>query len=237
MAEEHGNGEHTPRWGMVIDLDKCVACQACVVACIQENNIEVSTQEKESKGRSIRWLEMLAHRKEEHHPNNKIQLIPRPCFHCWEPPCVRVCPVRATYRDTQGIVGQIYGRCIGCRMCTVACPYAVRYFTWNRPDHKMPDSLNPDVSVRPKGVVERCVFCHHRLIRAREKARLENRELRPEGDYTPACVQACPSKAMYFGDLEDHSTKVHELKKKRRAFVIFEELQTEPKVIYLSERE
>ncbi len=238
MADtEHETAEHIPRWGMVVDLGKCVACQACVVACIQENNVEISNQKMESQGRSIRWLDMLTHTKEEHHPNTKIQLIPRPCFHCWTAPCVRVCPVRATYRDTQGIVGQIYGRCIGCRMCTVACPYFVRYFTWSRPDHKMENMLNPNVSIRPKGVVERCTFCHHRLIAAREKARLERRELRSEGDYIPACVQACPAKAMFFGDLHDENTAVHKLKKLRRAFVIFEELQTEPKVIYLAEEE
>jgi molybdopterin-containing oxidoreductase family iron-sulfur binding subunit len=101
----------------------------------------------------------------------------------------------------------------------------------------MPEILNPDVSVRPKGVVERCIFCHQRLIRAREKASLERRELRSEGDYVPACVQACPAKAMTFGDLEDPHTSVHKQKKERRAFVIFEELQTEPAVFYLAERE
>ncbi|MFQ5816131.1 MAG: 4Fe-4S dicluster domain-containing protein [Candidatus Hydrothermarchaeaceae archaeon] len=226
------------RWGMVIDLDKCVACQACVVACMTENNVPISTREREAEWRSIRWLEMLTHAEEEH-PKPKINLIPRPCFQCWNPPCVRVCPVRATYRDTQGLVAQIYARCIGCRMCTVACPYASRYFNWEKP--KWPDEmkpmLNPNVAVRPKGVVERCTFCHQRLQLARKQARLEDRELRPEGDYVPACVEACPAKAMYFGDIDDPTTTVHKLSRSRRAFVIFEELGTEPKVFYLAEEE
>ncbi|MEE9594809.1 MAG: 4Fe-4S dicluster domain-containing protein [Candidatus Hydrothermarchaeales archaeon] len=228
-----------PRWAMVIDLSKCVACQACSVACMTENNVPISSQDNEAKGRSIRWLEMLVNAHEEEYPDPKIRLMPRPCFQCWNPPCVRVCPVRATYKDQQGLVGQIYARCIGCRMCTVACPYAVRYFNWKKaewPDEMEP-MLSPNVAIRPKGVVERCTFCHHRLQAAREQARIEGRELKPEGDYVPACVQSCPSNAMYFGDLNDPSTAVHKLSKSRRAFVVFEELGTQPGVIYLIEEE
>ncbi len=223
------------RWGMVIDLSKCVACQACIVACMSENNVPISTQKQEANWRSIRWLEMLTHIKEEY-PKIKIDLIPRPCFNCDIAPCARVCPVRATYKDAEGIVAQIYARCIGCRMCAVACPYATRYFNWERPSwpDEMKQMLNPDVAVRPKGVVERCTFCHHRLQHARKKALLENRELRPEGDYVPACVEACPANAMYFGDLDDPTTAVHKLSKSKRSFVIFEELGTKPKVIYLA---
>ncbi|MEE9534438.1 MAG: 4Fe-4S dicluster domain-containing protein, partial [Acidimicrobiia bacterium] len=168
----------------------------------------------------------------------KMKMLPRPCMHCDKPPCIRVCPVRATYKSEDGIVGQIYSRCIGCRYCTTACPYTLRYFNWYRPEwpEPMAEGLNPDVSVRPKGVVEKCTFCHHRLIRARDQARFEGRSLRP-GEYVPACVEACPAGAMTFGDLDDPDSAVSRLAESRRAHRLLEDLGTEPKVIYLQEKE
>ncbi len=222
------------RWTMVIDLAKCVACQACVVACMTENNVPISTQEQEAKGRSIRWLDMIVGAKGEY-PHPEFEVLPRPCYNCWESPCIKACPVRATYRDKQGLVAQIYARCIGCRLCTLYCPYTARYFTWERPEHPMPEMLNPNVAVRPKGVVERCTFCNHRLQLAREKAALEGREVASEGEFVPACVQACPTKALYFGDLDDPNTTVAKLSKSRRAFLLLEELGAEPDGIYLKE--
>jgi molybdopterin-containing oxidoreductase family iron-sulfur binding subunit len=170
------------------------------------------------------------------YPFVRMRLLPRPCMHCENPPCIKVCPVRATYINEEGLVGQIYPRCIGCRYCTTACPYTVRYFNWKEPHwpEKMRNSLNPDVSVRTKGVVEKCSFCHHRLLKAREKAKMEKRKLRGE-DYIPACVQTCPSGAMHFGDLEDPESKVSSLARSLRAFKLMEDLGTEPKVIYLAE--
>jgi molybdopterin-containing oxidoreductase family iron-sulfur binding subunit len=149
-----------------------------------------------------------------------------------------VCPVFATQKDEEGFVAQIYPRCIGCRYCTTACPYTVRDFNWRRPEWPAPmeQSLSPDVSVRPRGVVEKCTFCHHRLQLARDEARAEGRPLR-EQDYVPACVQTCPANAMAFGDLDDPRSAVARLSRSPRAFRLLEELGTEPKVIYLSKGE
>jgi molybdopterin-containing oxidoreductase family iron-sulfur binding subunit len=220
---------------MVIDLDECTACGACVVACQAENNVPPADSEDRKKGKSIQWMDILPFVEGEY-PFVKMRLLPRPCMHCENPPCIRVCPVRATYINEEGLVGQIYPRCIGCRYCTTACPYTVRYFNWKEPHWpgKMRNSLNPDVSVRTKGVVEKCSFCHHRLLRAREKAKMEKRKLREE-EYVPACVQTCPSGAMHFGDLEDPESNVSRLARSLRAFKLMEDLGTEPKVIYLAE--
>lgn len=223
------------KWGMIIDLDKCSGCQACVIACKAENNIAIATSEESLMGRSIRWMELLPYIEGEY-PHIKARLIPRPCMHCEHPACIKVCPVGATYKNEEGIVGIVYYRCIGCRYCTTACPYNVRNFNWRDPKwpEEMKGSLNRDVSIRRKGVVEKCTFCHHRLLKAREKAKAERREFVAE-DYIPACVQACPSGAMYFGDLNDPFSIVSQLSRERRAFRLLEDLGTEPKVIYLSE--
>jgi Fe-S-cluster-containing dehydrogenase component len=222
---------------MVIDLDRCTACQACVVACQAENNIPPSQESQARMGRSISWMQLVTEVEGEY-PDVKMTMLPRPCMHCDNPPCIKVCPVRATYKSEDGIVGQIYARCIGCRYCTTACPYTLRYFNWYRPEwpEPMENGLNPDVSVRPKGVVEKCTFCHHRLIRARDQAKFEGRSLRP-GEYVPACVEACPAGAMTFGDLDDRDSEVSRLAESRRAHRLLEDLGTEPKVIYLQEKE
>lgn len=224
-----------PKWGMVIDLDRCTACQACVVACKAENNVPFAEPDQAAMGRSIHWIEIVSFIEGEY-PHIRARLLPRPCMHCNNPPCVKVCPVYATYRNPEGLVAQIYHRCIGCRYCTTACPYTVRFFNYYRPKwpKEMRQSLNRDVSVRTKGVVEKCTFCHHRLLRAREQAMVEGRELAP-GDYIPACVEACPSGAMYFGDMGNPNSLVSKLSRERRAFHLLEELGTEPKVIYLAE--
>ena len=225
------------RWGMVIDLDKCTACQACIIACQAENNICFAGPEEAKRQRIIHWMELVRYTEGEY-PNIKTRLIPRPCMQCDKPPCTKVCPVRATMKSEEGIVAQIYPRCIGCRYCTTACPYTVRYFNWYSPrwPEVMKKYLNPDVSIRYRGVVEKCTFCSHRLQKAREKARAEGRELLP-GDYVPACVQTCPSGAMYFGDLDDPESVVSKLIRSPRAFRLLEDLGTEPKVYYLSEGE
>jgi len=171
----------------------------------------------------------------EHGTRPDLRLVPLPCMHCEKPPCTKVCPVKATQIDHDGLVAQVYPRCIGCRYCTTACPYTVRHFNWKRPEWPQPmeQGLSPDVSVRPKGVVEKCSFCHHRLQQAKDKARAENRPLR-EGDYQPACVETCPAEAMVFGDLDDPRSSVSRLSESPRAFRLLEELGTKPKVIYLS---
>ncbi|MBI4459115.1 MAG: 4Fe-4S dicluster domain-containing protein [Acidobacteria bacterium] len=225
------------RWGMVIDLDKCTACQACVVACQVENNVPFMQPEEAQKGRNIYWLKLVPF-PEGQFPEAKVRFLPLPCMHCDEPPCIQVCPVDATNINSEGIVRQIFARCIGCRYCTTACPYTVRSFNWYKPEwpEPMQEARNPDVSVRPKGVVEKCTLCHHRLQKARAKAMSEDRPL-ASGEYTPACVESCPPKAMVFGDLDDPNSEVSQLARSPRAFRLLEELGTKPKVIYLAEGE
>jgi Fe-S-cluster-containing dehydrogenase component len=228
-----------PRWGMVIDLDKCTACQACTVACQVENNVPFAGPEQSAMGRSNHWHEVMAevHGEDESHGIH-VRFIPRPCMHCENPPCVAVCPVGATYLDDEGIVQMDYQRCVGCRYCTTACPYDIRYFNWYAPE--FPDGyeayLNPNVPVRPVGVVEKCSFCSHRLKEVKQKAAAQGREL-TDADLIllPACNQACPASARYFGDLDDPESTVYRLAHGPRAFRLLEDLGTEPKVYYLTE--
>jgi Fe-S-cluster-containing dehydrogenase component len=224
------------RWGMVIDLDKCTACEACVVACKVENNIASPLAGEAAKGRTISWMKTISWKSEG--VEEKETFMPLPCQHCDEPPCIKVCPVDATNISEEGIVRQVYARCIGCRYCTNACPYSVRQFNFRAPHwpEEAKEYLNSDVSVRPVGVVEKCTFCHHRLQRAKEEARAEGREVGSQ-DYVPACVEICPAQAMFFGDLDDSTSEVAELARSTRASRLLEELGTEPKVIYLKEGE
>lgn len=228
-----------PRWGMVIDLDKCTGCQACTAACMAENNAPVVEREEASLGRTIHWNEVL-YPMEGEYPRVKARTLPLPCMHCDNPPCVRVCPVGATYKSQQygSIVRQDYSRCIGCRLCVAACPYSRRYFNWRPASYPetLREALNPDVPVRPLGVVEKCLFCEQRLEKAEERARAEGREVK-DGDWLPACVQACPARARYFGDLDNPNSTVSELSHSPRAFRLLEEIGTFPKVSYLMEGE
>jgi len=240
------------RWAMVIDLDKCVACQGCSVACRFENNTPVVPAAAARKGRAIRWNDVFPVPTSEMaeelgtYPGVKQRYLTRPCMHCDNPPCVKVCPVQATYKDQGGLVHQNYARCIGCRFCTVACPYGVRYFNWHAPhwEGDMDKGHNPDrieaagvlegPVVRPKGVVEKCTFCVHRLAKARALAATDGRDFRPD-EYVPACVQTCTGKARFFGDLDDPDSMVSQLAASPRAFRLMEDLGTHPKVIYMRE--
>ncbi|MCK5446511.1 MAG: 4Fe-4S dicluster domain-containing protein [Gemmatimonadetes bacterium] len=225
------------RWGMVIDLDLCTGCAGCEVACKSENNVTTVSPGQADMGRAISWMKVQAEVEGEF-PETSAVFYPRPCMHCDNPPCIKVCPVGATFIDDEGIVGQIYPRCIGCRYCANACPYIAKYFNWYEPEWSESERrhLNPDVSVRPAGVIEKCTFCHHRLQRAREQARAEGRPML-EADYQPACAEACPTAAITFGDLDDPNHQVAELKEDPRAMRLMEDLGTRPKVYYLAPRE
>ena len=227
----------TYRWGMVIDLDKCTGCQACVVACRQENNIPIMGEKYAKLGRAKFWMNLISEVKGTY-PNVEMHFLPIPCMHCDKPPCTKVCPVAATYKNPEGIVAQVYPRCIGVRMCIANCPYTVRYFNWYEPNwpEEYMKGLNPDVYKRRKGITEKCNFCIQRIRRAKMVAKKEKRKIR-EGEVVPACVETCPSEALYFGDLNDPKSQVSRLSKSRRAFRMMEELGTEPKVYYLKEGE
>ncbi len=244
MKEEQ-NKEKAKLFGMVIDLDKCTGCGACMVACMAENNVPFKEDESK-KLDSITWLRVYKLTNSKPFPETEICYLPRPCQHCGgkgnhgHSPCVSVCPATATdYSKETGIVSQIYTRCFGCRYCMAACPYHARYFNWWDPvwPDGMEKYLSPNVSVRMRGIVEKCSFCFHRYQIAKDKAYYEGRDELEENEYQTACTQACPANAITFGDLNNPGHAVHELKKDKNAFRLLERLQTNPKVYYLSSRE
>ena len=225
------------RWGMAIDLDRCSGCAGCVVACREENNVPITDPEDAGGARSIFWMDILK-TCEGSYPDLRAQFVPTPCNHCEDPPCIKVCPVGATYVSEEGIVAQIWARCIGCRYCTVACPYTRRYFNWQAPVWSEDDRahLNPDVATRPRGVVEKCTFCHHRIRKVRETARAEGRSIADDDvRKLTACAQSCPADAITFGDLADPESTVSRLERSPRAYRLKEDLGTHPKVVYLRE--
>lgn len=220
------------RWAMAIDLDACTSCGACLVACAQENNIPPGEPGNEQ---IIRWMELLTIEEGEY-PRASARMLPMPCQQCDNPPCARVCPVYATYKTPEGIVAQVYPQCIGCRYCVNACPYTCKHFNWSDPTWPSPmeRGLSPDVSLRSRGVTEKCNFCLHRLLKAKDLAALDGRELKAE-DYRPACVEVCPVKAIRFGDLDDAEGEVRSAAQDPRATTLLEDLGTHPKVFYLKE--
>ncbi|MEK6408178.1 MAG: 4Fe-4S dicluster domain-containing protein [Acidobacteriota bacterium] len=223
-----------PQWAMVIDLDRCTGCEACVVACRVENNIPTVGPEEAAKGRSINWIRVERYFEGEY-PDVKVKFMPVLCQHCEEAPCEPVCPVYATYHTDEGLNAQVYNRCVGTRYCANNCPYTVRFFNFFDPvwDSPLDKALNPEVSVRTRGVMEKCTFCIQRIRKGEDKAKDEGREVR-DGDVTPACVQTCQTKAMYFGNIADPESEVSRLAKSNRAIRLLEELGTKPRVIYLN---
>jgi molybdopterin-containing oxidoreductase family iron-sulfur binding subunit len=231
---------------MVIDLDKCTGCGTCSVACMTENNV-YTLKDESDKVRSITWMRVYRIENGKPFPDARVAYIPRPCMQCENTPCVSVCPATATTTDeVGGIVSQIYTRCIGCRYCVAACPYHARYFNWFDPwplymkhVEPMTEVINPDVSVRMRGVVEKCTFCHHRLMAAKNKAIYDGLDEIPEEYYQTSCTQACPAGAITFGDLNNPEHRVAKLLEDRKAdaFRLLEKLKTKPKVWYLSKQE
>lgn len=229
------------QWGMVIDVDKCTGCGACMVACQAENNVALTT-DAANRLRTLNWLYVYRLTNGKPFPENEIAYLPRPCMQCGNPSCVTVCPVVATDKNEEGgIVSQIYPRCIGCRYCMASCPYHARYFNWYDPTwpEGLDKVLNTNTSVRPRGVVEKCTFCHHRLNEARAKARMEGRDPNAlaDGEYVTACTSVCPNGAITFGDVKNPEHQVHALAQSPNAFRLLERLHTEPQVYYMSRRE
>ena len=225
------------RWGMAIDLDRCTGCEACVAACHAENNLPLSTPDSAAKGRAFHWIRIDRYY-EGAFPDIKVKFMPVLCQQCDEAPCEPVCPVYATYHNAEGLNVQVYNRCVGTRYCANNCPYSVRFFNWFEPAWPEPLTLqlNPDVSVRPVGVMEKCTFCSQRIKRAELEAKQESRPLR-DGDVQPACVQSCPAEAMVFGDLNNPASRVSRLAQSGRATRFMEDLGTQPKVFYLKRGE
>ena len=244
MGNDYKHGK-SKRYGMVVNLDMCTGCGACMVACMAENNVPFKEDETD-KLLSITWMRVYKLSNGKKYPNADICYLPRPCQHCagqgehGHAPCVSVCPATATDQSAEtGIVSQIYTRCFGCRYCMAACPYHARYFNWWDPvwPKGMEKYLSPNVSPRMRGVVEKCSFCFHRYQLAMDKAYYEGRRELEEDEYQTACTQACPANAITFGDLDNPKHKVYELKKDRNAFRLLERLKTNTKVYYVSSRE
>jgi len=224
------------KWAMVIDLNRCTGCGACMTACKTENNVPIVEPAEALAGRVMHWMEMISEYDGDY-PNIEVKRMPKPCFHCDNPPCTRVCPVGATYRNEEGLVAQIYHRCIGCRYCMVACPFTAKVFNWHEPQwiEGATTCFNPDVSRRLVGVVEKCTFCSHRLMKVKEAADEQDRPIN-DGEYVPACAEICPADAIAFGNIEDKGSKVYKLSRDYRASRVMEDLGVEPKVYYLAKR-
>jgi anaerobic selenocysteine-containing dehydrogenase/Fe-S-cluster-containing dehydrogenase component len=222
-----------PRWGMTIDVDACVGCQACVVACQAENNVPVVGKASAAYGRQLHWLrlERWAEGKPEH-PTNLF--LPMLCQHCEVAPCEPVCPVYAAYRTDEGLNGQVYNRCVGTRYCGNNCPYHVRRFNWFQYEFPAPleVQLNPDVTVRQLGVMEKCTMCVQRIVAGKDRARDEKRPVR-DGDIVTACQQTCPTQAITFGNLKDEGSEATKLTRSPRAYHVLEEIGTRPSITYL----
>ena len=224
------------RWGMVIDLDRCTGCESCVAACHSENNIATVNAGEAARGRTMHWIHVERYWEGEF-PDIRARFQPVLCQQCDAAPCEPVCPTYASYHNPEGLNVQVYNRCIGTRYCANACPYTARYFNWFNPvwDKPLQLQLNPDVSLREAGVMEKCTFCNQRILAGEIKAKAENHELQ-DGEIKPACVQSCPTTAMIFGDLNDPNSQVSRMSRSVRATTLLAEVGTLPKVIYL-ERE
>jgi len=227
------------RYGMAIDLDKCTGCGACMIACAVENNVPPARAETTPRT-GITWMRVYQISNGQQFPERRAAFVPMLCQQCGkDTPCAAVCPQEAVEADAAtGIVDQMPQRCLGCRYCMAACPYHARYFNWWDPKWPagMEKTLNPDVATRMRGVVEKCNFCHGRLHAARARAAAEGRrELRAE-EYVPACVEACPARALVFGDLNDPESEVNRLASESQSFRILERLGTDPKIYYRTAR-
>jgi molybdopterin-containing oxidoreductase family iron-sulfur binding subunit len=219
------------RWGMVIDLTKCIGCNACVMACGAENNLPVVGPEETAKGRAMHWIRV------DRYEDEEGAFQPVPCMHCEDAPCEKVCPVEATLHNAEGLNQMVYNRCVGTRFCANNCPYKVRrfnFFNYTHPEiEDWREVRNPEVTVRPRGVMEKCTYCVQRIEAADQRSRIEERPI-ADGEVVTACQAACPTSAIVFGDLSDPESEVSRLASMPHNYGLLSELNTRPRTTYLA---